>query len=338
MEGYIMGRNYWGYRIDKNKARYFMSELENGRLRQGWGFDPGQDLRDFKVDKGARRNKKMFEQVKQGDVLVVPRLPKWGQVALVQATQDWSVGYYFSIDPDLKDYGHVFPAKFLVAVDRNNEYVTGNIRASLRNPSRFWKMSRYAEELEKLVEAPPEQLSRKQSFRARYQDRLSNIVGDSFNKAFADEVFRNHVYEEFNRHFAHEEWEFALVEGLRKLFPFYTITREGGRTEKEHGTDILIRMPSLLSDYEYAIAIQVKDYENVVAGDAIRQINKADEYWESENLKLVDKWLVVTRAPRDKNDKISENDSDVKIVFAEELKELLSTIALKMIAEDNLYV
>ncbi len=30
-----MTRNYWGYRINKNKIDFFRSELEQGRLRQG---------------------------------------------------------------------------------------------------------------------------------------------------------------------------------------------------------------------------------------------------------------------------------------------------------------
>jgi hypothetical protein len=32
-------RNYWGYRIDTTRIDYFKSELSNGILRQGWGYE-----------------------------------------------------------------------------------------------------------------------------------------------------------------------------------------------------------------------------------------------------------------------------------------------------------
>ena len=37
-------KNYWGYRIDKSKISFFKNELNEGRLRQGWGWDEAQDL------------------------------------------------------------------------------------------------------------------------------------------------------------------------------------------------------------------------------------------------------------------------------------------------------
>jgi hypothetical protein len=86
-----------------------------------------------------------------------------------------------------------------------------------------------------------------------------------------------------------------------------------------------------LSDYEYAIAIQVKDYEGSVGQSVIDQINKADKFWEGENLKLIEKWVIITKASKDVNIELTNNVSDVKIIFAGELKELLNRIAKNMI-------
>ena len=61
-----------------------------------------------------------------------------------------------------------------------------------------------------------------------------------------------------------------MVHGLKQIFPFYHIERVGGPEESKHGTDILIRMPGIIIDYEYAIAIQVKDYEGFVANNVIK--------------------------------------------------------------------
>jgi len=82
-------KNYWCYRIDTNRIKFFMDELNNGRLRQGWGWDERQNLREIKMDKGARRNLPMFNKVKKGDILLIPQLPTWGEIAVVEATDDW---------------------------------------------------------------------------------------------------------------------------------------------------------------------------------------------------------------------------------------------------------
>ena len=320
-------RNYWCYRIDTSKTKYFMDELNNGRLRQGWGWDKKQDLRNFKMDEGAGRNRAMFNKVKKGDILLIPQLPEWGQVAIVEATEDWSVGYKYDIDKNLGDYGHIFPAKYIRRFTRNNKNVTGNLRSTLKNPSRFWSINHYSDDVDSLFKVPENGLVKRQD----HQSRMTSLVGEVFNDVFDEQDFKNKLYDKFNEQFTREEWEFALVSGLQELFPFYQIERVGGKEEKNHGTDILIKLPSLLTDYEYAIAIQVKDYEGVVGMEVIDQINKADTYWKSENLKLIDKWVVITRAAKDINTGILNNKSNVKIIFANELKELLNNIAKKMV-------
>jgi len=324
----MKNRNYWCYRIDTNRIKFFMDELNNGRLRQGWGWDESQDLRkNKKMDKRAGRNRPMFNKVKKGDILFIPQLPNWGQIAIVEATEDWSEGYCFHIDKKLGDYGHIFPAKYLKRFTRNNENVTGNLRSTLKNPSRFWNINHYSDDVEDLLNVPEDGLVKRQD----HQSRLTSLVGDVFNEVFNEQDFTNKLYCKFIEQFTREEWEFALVNGLQKVFPFYLVERVGGKEEKNHGTDILIKLPSLLSDYEYAIAIQVKDYQGTVDKNIFDQINKADDYWESKNLKLIEKWVIITRATKDVNKKLTSNDSNVKIIFADELKELLNKIAKSLI-------
>ncbi|MDB4279272.1 hypothetical protein N9865_00345 [Paraglaciecola sp.] len=97
---------------------------------------------------------------------------------------------------------------------------------------------------------------------------------------FDSERFSNELYERLNDKLSNEEWEYALVEGLKKIYPSpIVVERTGGKLEKLHGTDILIRFLGL-SDYQYAIAIQVKDYSGYMSGSAIKQISKADDYWK----------------------------------------------------------
>lgn len=304
-----------------------MDELNNGRLRQGWGWDEKQNLRDFEMDEGAGRNRPMFYKVKKGDILLVPQLPSWGQIAIVEATEDWYSGYKFEIDPKLGDYGHIFPATYFKRFTRNNENVTGNLRSTLKNPSRFWNINHYSDDVDLLLKTPIDELVKLQD----HQSRLTSITGNVFNDIFNEQEFTNRLYDKFIEQFTREEWEFALVAGLQELFPFYQVERVGGKEEKKHGTDILIKIPSLLASYEYAIAIQVKDYEGLVGKEVVEQINKADLYWENENLKLIEKWIIVTKASKDVNIELSNNESDVRVIFAGELKELLNRIGKKIV-------
>lgn len=322
----MTNRSYWCYRIDKNEIKFFKDELFNGRLRQGWGWDEKQNLNDFKMDKGAGRNRPMLK-VKKGDILLVPRLPSWGEVAIVEATEDWETGYEFDIDKKLGDYGHIFPAKYLRKFTRHNKNVSGNIRLTLRNPARFWNINHYSDDVDLLINVTEDELVKRQD----HQSRMISIIGDVFNDVFDEQAFTNKLYDKFIEQFTSEEWEFVLVNGLRELFPCYQVERVGGQEEKNHGTDILVRLPSLLADYEYAIVIQIKDYKGVVGKNVIDQTNKADFYWESENLKLIEKWIIVTQASKDVNLGISNNESGVRIIFADELKELLSRIGREIV-------
>jgi hypothetical protein len=258
--------------------------------------------------------------VKKGDILLIPHLPDWDDIAIIEATENWREGYKFEIDKDMGDYGHIFPSRYIKKFTRNNEHVTGNIRSTLKNPSRFWNINHYGKDVEKLLIADVTILSKSQDYESRLEASIENV----FNKIFSTRDFSENLYKKLNEQFTREEWEFALVHGLRKIFPFYAIERVGGGSESEHGTDILIKMPGIILDFEYAIAIQVKDYEGFVADDVIKQINKAEKYWNNENIKLVEKIVIITRSDKDDNLHLLENKSNVKFVFAKELKELLS--------------
>lgn len=315
-------RNYWCYRINTDEIDFFWNELMNGRLRQGWGWLKGQDLRNFKRDEGAGRNRPMFNNVKKDDILLIPQLPSWGNIAIVMATEDWNIGYKFEIDKNMGDYGHIFPAKYIRHFSRHNENVTGNIRSTLKNPSRFWNINHYGEDVEKLLKIEISELEKSQG----YESRLESSIGNIFNEVFNENDFSEKLYKKVVEQFAREEWEFALVHGLRQLFPFYNIERVGGTSESEHGTDIIIKIPGIIPDFEYCIAIQVKDYEGFVASDVIKQINKAEKYWNSESMKLIEKIVIITKAEKDENLDLLNNKNNVKFIFSSELKQLLSNI------------
>ncbi|MCV5391651.1 hypothetical protein OFC62_43700, partial [Escherichia coli] len=78
------------------------------------------------------------------------------------------------------------------------------------------------------------------------------ILNDSIENNFDTEKFSNEIYDRLNANLSNEEWEYALVEGLKKIYPSpIVVERTGGILEKSHGTDILIKFPGL-SDFQYA--------------------------------------------------------------------------------------
>lgn len=322
-------RNYWCYRIDTNEADFFTQELQHNRLRQGWGWDERQDLRDLQMDEGAKRNRSMLK-VKKGDILLVPRIPKWNQVAVVEAIEDWDQGYRFDRSEEHGDYGHIFPAKLKKSFVRKNKHVDGDIRSTLKNPSRFWNINHYSESVEKILNSDKEELNKG----IGYDERLSNSINDIINKHFDKNAFETDIFNRLNKQFAREEWEYALIHGLRELFPFYEITREGGTKEKEHGTDILMKLPSLTKDVQLGVAIQVKDYSGRVSSDVIKQINKSVDFWDNENIRIVQKIVLFTESNIQDNQALQESEEDVDFIFAEDLKELLYKISINFVHDE----
>ncbi len=319
-----MARNYWGYRIDTDNIDFFRSELEQGRLRQGWGWDEKQCLTNLTMDSGAKRNLPIFNKVKKGDILLIPRLPTWSEVAVVEATGDFDKSYRYEIDPVHGDYGHIFPAKLIKQFTRKNAAVSGDIRSTLKNVSRFWNVGHCADAIEGIIHKEDEELRSELSF----INRFHNILNDSLNRSFDNKKFSNELYDCLNKNLSNIEWEYALIEGLKKIYPSpIVVERTGGPLEKQHGTDILIKFPGL-SDYQYAIAIQVKDYSGYMSGDAVEQISKADNYWKSEGLVLIDKYVIVTKCEKEQNTEITSLDESVKIIFANELKDLLMKMGM----------
>lgn len=327
-----MTRQYWGYRIDTKHIPYFRTELAGGILRQGWGSNHTHDLKNSpKLAGGAKRNLPIFKMVKKGDILLVPRLPSFNEVAIVEALEDFDKGYSFEISPGMSDYGHRFPAKMVTSFTRHNANVPGPIRASLQNRGRFWSMNDFAKEIDSLLATPEQDLRDRQS----YVSRFSNAVVDTFSKAFDEERFSRELYNSLCGQFSNAEWEFALVEGLRALFPSpYVVERRGGRLEVEHGTDITITIPGLLGT-QYVIAIQVKDYESYVTSSPLKQLAKADDFWNKGDYRLIDKVLIVTKASKDQNREISENNNGIRVIFAEELQELLSIVGRTYLGLDE---
>ena len=317
--------NYWGYRIDTRDIRFFEDELNKGQLRQGWGYDAGQDLRNMTVDAGAGRNRPML-QVKQGDILFVPRLPSWGEGAIVEATEDWDSSYRFDIPKKQGDYGHIFAAKLLRSFTRESAHVSGDLRSTLRTPRRFWGITfpDIEKQVEKLLSVPESELSKG----ITHAQRFEGAIQDAFGRVIKG--FSESAKEQLDHQFSEARWENALMEVFKVLYPGCEIRRPAGRSESKHGTDILIQIPGLRRDTNFGIAVQVKDHHGVVKDEAVQQVAKA-EYWEQRwpDFTLIEKVVLITKAGKKDNAKLVDagRDADVHVLFADDLEWLLSRYA-----------
>ena len=318
--------HYWAFRVDVTQLSFLQQELYAGRLRQGWGYHEGQDLRDMTYDGGAKANLRMLE-VRKDDVILVPHLPTYGEVAIVRATEDWATGYRYQVDAERRDYGHIFPVEFISCFVRNNEHVRASIRTTLRTPKRFWNLDTYGEDIQLLLNQEAS-LTRNQS----HVDRLQSAVDATFAQEFNPVAFGRAVHQNLMLQFGDASWENVLVHGIQQLFPAFVVEHTGGHNEQLHGTDILIRIPGLISSYSYGIAIQVKDYEGAVSTDILQQINKATYWGEQEpGLRIIDRVVVLLRADAPLNEQLVTEAGEVRILFASDAEELLTAIALKLV-------
>ena len=221
----------------------------------------------------------------------------------------------------MEDYGHIFPARKIKYFARDNISVSGNIRASLKNMSRFWNMSSCEKDIERLIKKAGDLSSQETK-----EQRFFSVVNGAFYRSFDSKAFSDEMYDGMVKNFSNEEWEFALVEGLKKILPEPIIVeRTGGKEEKKHGCDIMIRYPGIFG-VEYIIGIQVKDYQSQVSNDPIKQVRKVDTYFAGdENYKVIDKIVVITKSEKIDNPKLEKyaEQNGVKIIFANELNSLL---------------
>ena len=334
-------KHYWGYRIDVKNPDFFFKELEQGRLRQGWGYAENQKLPNT-TDSGARKNLSMYHNVKKGDILLIPRLPDWGSVAIAEATEDWDKAYGFEIDDEKKDYGHIFPAECKGCFNRHGKDVSGNIQSTLKARNRFWNISRLSKDVEKIMgnlEGNRESTS--------VIENIKNIVSEQVKSSFDLKECCDQIVDEYNQKFTASQWEDVLKNVLEKIYPGYEIEKRGGMKEEEHGTDLLVVISGLSNSEKYNIAIQVKNYKGEISDDnvnnIIEQINKAKGYkWENDG-KLIDQILVMTSSKKEENPKLIEEckKKDIKIIFSEELKNLIfksiiESIDLKEIFDEML--
>ena len=163
----VKGRRYWAMRTSPWERPYVWAEAQAGRLRQGWGWAPEQNL-DI-IAEVVRRHGQLSEEqemawpsrrmlstepdgMRPGDLILSPNIPEWGRLSVFQL-----IGRY-EYAPDAPRrfddrFGHILPVSLLAGdIDRQAALVSDALRMTLRNPSRLWSISPYGGDVERLVD------------------------------------------------------------------------------------------------------------------------------------------------------------------------------------------
>ncbi len=260
-------------RTSKDERKWIWSELEEGRLRQGWGWLPEQDLHLIfekrrrgedlsNEEKAAWRNRRMlgttWNGLEVGDVVLAPNLPEQGKWVPMRVAGE----YRYDRPPgrnepaERGDFGHVLPVKPIRAegkiavVDAASPAVDARLRGTMRTMSRIWGIDHLAEAVKKLITAieAGDDVSESQSGEQRLTGFLEAVRGQ------VTDVVWTRLHETYRG----AEFEHLLVPLLESVYGEGSVEHKGGAGEK--GADLLVTTRGPLG-LVFKTAIQAKLYD-----------------------------------------------------------------------------
>lgn len=162
---------YWAIRTDQSRRAFIWSEVQAGRLRQGWGYRPDMDLETLagirrlggRLEKHQqdawRGNRRLLpsqpDSMQVGDIAILLHLPRYGVWSIARVTG----GYRYEISmqgnavDDTPDYGHIRDVELMTdhrGIDPGRG-VSEALRRSMRPQSRMWSLDRHGDEIERLL-------------------------------------------------------------------------------------------------------------------------------------------------------------------------------------------
>jgi hypothetical protein len=251
---------YWVVRTDKAKTGYVATELAQGRLRQGWGWDDEQDLRVIAATQQARRqltdaqkntwrgNRRLLDTepdgVRQGDLALLPHQPSHGSWSLVRVAGSYR--WEHPTEPnsfDFPDYGHILPVELVSMrpIHPFEDAVSARLRQTMRVLSRMWNIDSLGPDVEELAEAcsqgtvaPPPSV-----------DRLPRVLS----------AVEAATWEALQKQFHGAEFERPCVLLLEALYGDGNVEHTGGSGER--GADAIVTHADPLG-VSHRLAVQIK--------------------------------------------------------------------------------
>lgn len=249
---------YWVMRTDRDASEFVWSELRQGRLRQGWGYDPAQNLEvilemvrrgDKLSDAQARSwrgSRRLLDSepdgIRIGDVIVTPHLPHYGEWSIARVTRP----YRFDIPATHGDYGHIVPVELLTARRPVNPYeraVSAKLRQTMRCQLRLWNIDTLGPEVEQIARAIQ-----------------AGEPGDSVAERLPEVLcsLEVAVWEALQYHYHGAEFEEPCLMLLKSLYGEANVEHTGGSSER--GADAICRYTDPVG-VQHCAAVQIKMWE-----------------------------------------------------------------------------
>jgi hypothetical protein len=264
---------------------------------------------------------------------LVPHVPRYGHITIAEATEDWNLGYNFSVWDKSGDHGHIFPAKPLQNFRRGNANVPAAIKGTFRNPSRFWNISYLQKDIEHLLSLAPENLQATTAVVDQWYEKIEEVVEES--------QLQGRLFGAAQKYFSKGEWEYLLTAVLQLLNPGWNVERTGGKTEAQHGTDILATLPDIFRRKCYGIAIQVKDYKGFVNDKPIHEFLKAKNgYWEKRGVEILELVVVLIGGDKESGHQAQESakKEGVRLIWSTDVEELVFRSACKFMSDPERHI
>ncbi len=298
---------YWAMRTDRRSSdiRDFLNEelFSKGRLRQGWGWDPDQDLRKMRevwretgklndAQNAANGNRFMLDgdppndHMNVGDIVLVPNMPHNGTFTLCRIT-----GLYEYSVSEHGEFGHIRPVEVLTpnGVANNHELVDAGLRSSMRCNRRMWRIPSYSDCLEAIIRSnlPAESLAQGVTAAERTDSLVTEIIAEPINS------MANELAAKLPKLLKGAEWETGILSALEPLFPA-TVRHTGGRSEQGADLEVIISNP-FDDSRDWIVPIQIKDHYGTEGDSVVHQLEKAYET-RSERGIVIAVILLVTEA------------------------------------------
>ena len=337
---------YWAMRTsrDSREHREFLKkELFEGRLRQGWGFSPQQDLRCIeeawregtpltKEQADASRHWRMGDgpagdYMNDRDVVLVPNMPDDGFFTLVRIRGP----YAFEINSELSDFGHLRTVEVLTpttGVANEHRLVDAGLRRSLRCQGRLWRISDYTECLENII-GSDEDLTVGETAVGRAESIVSDLVAGPIA------TMAEQLSERLPFGLQGSEWETVVRDALEPLFPV-TVRHTGGPQERGADLEIIISNP-FDQDRNWIIPVQIKDHQFLEGPEVVPKLKEAFCSRSGRGHVVIAVVLLVTDADpsRELEEEMStlSNENNVPFIFrgANDFMEILARGFLKQV-------
>jgi hypothetical protein len=292
-----MARRYLVVRTDRTQRDFILRELEQGRLRQGWGWKHEHDLRLLApkarskklTEEEARvwRNRRLLDTepdgLKKGDVVVIPNLPEQGCWVLARVTGGYDFSPIQAQEGAGPDYGHIVavspvrePGGKIGVVEADNEHVDARLRATMRNMSRMWAIDALGAAVDALIDAI-----------ATGKDTRTPELEVRKAEGFFEAV-RQAAWQHIESKYKGAEFEHLVRRLFECIYKDGRVEHWGGAGEK--GADMIVFTQDALG-IEYKIAVQIKLHEGVEYDTtALAQIETAKQHHK------IDAGVVVTTA------------------------------------------